>query len=74
MDLLPLSAMTELQRDSQYQADMTQINERRSRTGAHMDPNQQTTMDNWYPTHLPTLERLFPFSNNLTMLIFVIAS
>ena len=41
MDLLPLSAMTEQQRENQYQADMTQLNnERQGRSEAALDPSQ----------------------------------
>ena len=53
MDLLPLSASTPEQRESQCQADITQLNiERRGRTEAPLDPSQQGTTDNWYATHV----------------------
>ena len=53
MDLSPLCAMRQLQRESQYQADMTQLNaERRSRNEARLDPTQQGTRDTWYATQV----------------------
>ena len=48
-----MSAMTEEQRESQYQGDMTQSKtEGQSRTEAHLDPSQQGTRHNWYATHV----------------------
>ena len=53
MDMLPLSAMTqgqrERERESQHQADMTHLNdERRSRNEALLDTAQQAIGDTWY--------------------------
>ena len=74
--MFPLSAMrNEERRESQYQADMTQLNaERQSRKEAALDPNQQGTKDKGYATHVTTHERLFEFNDNLTTLMFVVAS
>ena len=75
MDLLPLSAMTQRQIESQYQADMTQLNAaRRSRNEEVLDPNEQATRDNWYATHVTTHGSLFPFNDNLATLMFIVAS
>ena len=66
--------MTEQQKESQYQADMTQLNnERRSRSEAALDPSQQRTIDNWYATHVATHGSLFPFNDNLTTVMFIVA-
>ena len=49
MDMLPLSSMTEQQRQAQYQADMTRSKtERQGRNEAALDQNQPRTRDNWY--------------------------
>ena len=75
MDLSPLSALTQQQRKSQSQADMTQLNaERRSRSEADLDPSQQGTGDNWYATHVTSHGSLFPFNDNLTTFMFIVAS
>ena len=75
MDLLPLSAMTQEQRESQYPADITQLNaERRCRNETVLDPNKQATRDNWYATHVTTHGSQFPFSDNLTTLMLTVAS
>ena len=75
MDLSPLSALTQQQRESQYQADMTHLNaERRSRNEARLDPTQQGTRDTWYATQVTAHEWLFPFNDNLTTFMFVVAS
>ena len=75
MDMLPLSFMTEQQREAQYQADMTRLNaERQGRSEAALDLNQPGTRDNWYAAHLAARERLFPFSDNLATLMFVVGS
>ena len=75
MDLSPLSGMRQQQRESQYQADMTPKNaERPCRNEALLDPAQQGTRDTWYATHVTTLGSLFPFNDNLTTLMFIVAS
>ena len=75
MNLLPLSGLTQQPRESQYPADMTQLNaDRRSRTETHLDPSPKGTRDNWYVTHVTAFESLFPFNDILTTLMFIVAS
>ena len=75
MDLLPLSAMTQEQRESQYPADMTQLNaERRCRNEDALDPSQQVTRDKWYASNVTTHGSQFPFNDNLTTLMLIVAS
>ena len=75
MYMLPVSSMTEQQRESQYQADIARLNgEWQGRNQAALDPNQQATRDNWYATHVATHGSLFPFSDNLTTLMFIVGS
>ena len=75
MNLLPLSGLTQQPRESQYPADMTQLNaDRRSRTEAPLDPSPKGIRDNWYATHVTTLGSLFPFNDILTTLMFIVAS
>ena len=67
--------MTEQQRDTQYQAKMTQLNaERTDRNQPPLETNAQETRDNWYASHVATDGRLFPFSDNLTTLMLIIGS
>ena len=50
MDMLPLSSMTEQQRETQYQADMARLNaERTAREHPVLDTNDQETRDNCMP-------------------------
>ena len=75
MDMLPLSSMTEQQRQAQYQADMAQLNaERQSRQQPALDLSAQETRDNWYATHVATHGSLCPFSDNLATLMFIVGS
>ena len=54
---------------------MTQLNEERQiRNATALDPNSQETRDQWYATQVANHERLFPFSDNLTTLKFIVAS
>ena len=67
--MLPLSSMTEQQRENQYQANMTQLNNER------LNRNETAgTRDNWYGTHVATHGSLFPFIDNVTTLMFIVAS
>ena len=67
--MLPLSSMTEQQRENQYQTNMTQLNNER------LNRNQTAgTRDNWYATHVATHGSLFPFIDNVTTLMFIVAS
>ena len=62
-------------RQNQYPADVTQENvERQKRNADVLDPNTQETRDNWYVTQVRNHERLFPFSDNLTTLMFIVVS
>ena len=72
--MLPLSAMSQERRYSQKMTNMTSKNaERQSRNEALLDPAQQGTRDTWYTTHVTTHERLFPFNDNLTTVMFIVA-
>ena len=74
MDMLPLSAMSQEQRYSQKMTNMTSKNaEWQSRNEALLDSAQQGTGDTWYTTHVTTHERLFPFNDNLTTVMFIVA-
>ena len=58
----------------QYKADMTQVNaERHGRNEAALVPSQQRTRDNWYVTHVATHGSPFPFNDNLTTLMLIVA-
>ena len=73
--MLPLSSMTEQQRESQYLADIIRLDaERRSRSETVVDPDAQGTRDILCATHVTTHESLFPFSENSTTLMFIVAS
>ena len=75
MDMLPLSSMTEQQREAQYQADLIQVNaERTAREQPVLDTTDQETRENWYDTHVASHGRLFPFGDNLTTLLFIVGS
>ena len=75
MDMLPLSSMTERQRESQHQADIARVNvERTGRNQLALDTNAQETMDNWHATHAATHGSLFPLSDDLTTLMFIVGS
>ena len=68
MDMLPLSAMSEEQRQSQYLADVIQESEDR------LDPGAPDTRDGWNVTQVSIHEQLSPFNDNLTTLMFIVAS
>ena len=75
MDMLPMSALSEEQRHNQYLADVAQENaDRQLRSVELLDPNAQATRDRWNATQVSNHERLFPFSDNLTTLVFIVAS
>ena len=48
--------------------------ERQRRNADVLDPNAPETRDNWYATQVSNHERLFPFSDNLTTSMFIVAS
>ena len=73
--MLPMSTLSEEQRQNQYRADVAQENaEKLTRSAGLLDPNSQATRDRWIVTPLSNHERLFPFSENLTTLMFIVAS
>ena len=54
---------------------MAQFNaERRSGNEARLDPTQQGTRDTWSATQVSAHERFFPFNDNWTTLMFIVAS
>ena len=72
MDMLPVSAMSQERRETQYLADVSQLNEERQRRNVTaLDPNSQETRDQWHATQVTNQGRLFPFSDNLTTLFIV---
>ena len=75
MDMLPMSAMSETQRRNQYLAHVARENEDRQRRTANiLDPDAPETRDRWNATQVSIHEQLFPFSDNLTSLMFIVAS
>ena len=75
VDMLPWSTMSEERRQNPYLADVTQGNVERQRRNAEvLDPNTQETRDRWYAAQVSSHEKLFPFSDNLTTLMFMVVS
>ena len=75
MDMLPLSNVSEERRRNQYLNDVTQENEERQIRNAEVfDPNAQETQNNWYATQVSNNESLCPLTDNLTTLMFIVAS
>ena len=75
MDMLPMSAMSEERRRNQYLADVTQESEERQKRNVDtLDPDAQETRDRWTATQVTTHEKSFPFSDNLTTLMVIVAS
>ena len=75
MDMLPMSTLSEEQRQNQYLADVAQENtDRQTRSAEVLDPNAPETQDKWYATQVRNHEKLFPFSDNLTTLKFIVVS
>ena len=75
MAMLPMSTMSEERRQNQYLADVARKNEGGQRRNADiLDPNARETRDRWNATQVTTHERSFPFSDNLTTLMFIVAS
>ena len=75
MDMLPMSAMSETQRRNQYLAHVARENEDRQRRNANiLDPDAPETRDRWNATQVSIQEQLFPFRENLTSLMFIVAS
>ena len=75
MDMLLVSTMSEEPRQTQYIADLAQLNEERQRrNAAALDPNSQETRENWHAIQVANHERLFALSDNWTTLMFTVAS
>ena len=75
MDNLPMSSMSEEQRQGQYLADVAQDNaERLIRGETALDPNTQENREKWNTAQVNNHESLFPFSDNLVTLMFFVAS
>ena len=75
MDLAPLSSMSEEQRQSQYLADVNLDNQERTiRNVDDLEPSTQETRNRWNVNQVNIHEQIFPFSDNLTTLMFIVAS
>ena len=75
MDMLPMSALSEEQRQNQYLADAAQENaERLTRSETALDPNAPATREKWNAAQMSNHESLFSFIDNLTTLMFIVAS
>ena len=75
MDMLPMSTVSEEQRQNPYLADVAQEKaDRQTRSEELLDPNSQATRDRWNATHVSNHEKLFPFSDNLATLMFIVTS
>ena len=75
MDMLPMSAMSGTRKQYQNLADVTRGNEERQRRNEEMlDPDAPETREGWNVTQVKTHERLLPFNDNLTTLMFIVAS
>ena len=73
--MLPVSAMSQERRETQHLADESQLNEERQRRNVTaLDPKAQKTRNLWLATQVTNHERLFPFSDNLTTVVFTVAS
>ena len=75
MDMLPMSALSEEQRNNQYLANVAQENaERLTRGETALDPNTPENRERWTAAQVNNHESLFSLSDNLTTLMFVVAS
>ena len=75
MDMLPMSTLSTEQRQNQYLADVAQVNaDRQTRNVELLNPNAQATRDRWNATQVSNHERLLPFSDDMTTLMFIVAS
>ena len=72
MVMLPMSALTKVQRQNQYLADVAQENaERLTRGETTSVPNAPATRERWNAAQVSNHESLFSFSDNLTTLMFI---
>ena len=75
MDNLPMSAVSEEQRTNQYLADVAQESaERLTRGETPLDPNTPENRERWNTAQVNNHESLLSFSDNLTTLMFIVAS
>ena len=75
MDMLPMSAQSEEQRTNQNLADVAQENaERLTRGETALDPNTPENRERRNTAQVSNCESLSPFSDNLTTLMFIVAS
>ena len=75
MDVLPLNSMSETTRQSQYLAAVTrQSDERKSRSQELLNPHAPGTREEWNAAQVAIHKRRFPFSDNLTTLMFIVAN
>ena len=75
MDNLPMSSMSEEQRQGQYLADVAQENaERLTRGETALDPNTPENRERWNTAQVKNHESFLPFSDNLITLMCIVAS
>ena len=75
MDNLPMSALSKEQRRIEYLADVAQENaEILPRGETVLDPNTRENRERWDTAQMKNQEGLFPFSDNLITLMFLVAS
>ena len=75
MEMLPIIAMSQEQRETEHRADVARENIERLRRGEEaLGYDDQETRDQRHATQVTNHERLFSFSDNLTTLMFTVAS
>ena len=74
MDMQPTSSTSETRRQNEYNADVARENEERRRSQELLNPDLPETRERWNGTQMAGHEALFPFGDNLTTLMFVVAS
>ena len=75
MDMLPRSALTEEEIQHQYLADVAQeTTERLARGVTALEPNTPENPERWNIAQVKNHESPFSFSDNLTTLMFIVAS
>ena len=73
--MLPMAAVTDEQRKNQHLADVAQEEVERPATGeTAVDPNAPENRERWKTPHVNNHESVFSFSDNLTTLMFIVAS
>ena len=74
MDVLPMSVLSEEQRQNQYLAVAQENAERLTRGETALDPNTPENPERWNIAQVKNHERLLSLSDNLTTLMFIVAS